>query len=821
MSTQISVLILMITKLLVIRAYPQLDLPPLTTPLARPDIVFNSYTPKNGGNSLNYEDANRSDRFGPPYADDGSDDRGDDFRNGQPYDDRQRYGLNYPNMYLNRSSDSPYSRDEPYRDREYLKRNNDQDQFTTRKPYNPNDQYTSNRDPNRGYQDDRYQPNRFNSSDRYNLNNDQINEDRYRFEQERRSQIEMEKLRNFVVETDHQGSQECTENVAAQWNFETNVNDFTQNEALLAQRRYAEYQRRVAEQSKRIDRDLIFDRKLYRQLQLLSEAGPNSLPFDQLDRYNRLINEMLVLYNEATICAYQQPFQCGLRYYPNLRDIMSESRDWGELEYTWTEYHRKAGREMRDSYKQLIDVMNEVAMVNNMTDGGQFWYMNYESGSFHDDLELVWEEIRPFYELLHAYVRRKLREYYGPEKISRDAPIPEHILGNMFGQSWMNILDIIIPYPGRTIIDVSERMKEFGFSPAAMYRTAEDFFTSINFTALGPEFYSNSIFQQPFDRVVLCEPSAWDFCNRHDYRIKMCANIDQKSLISVHHEMAHIHYFLAYRHQPKVFRNGANPAFHQAIGDAITLSVSTLKHLQTIGLIQRSVDDYSYDINYLFTMALDKVAFLPFALALDNWRYDLYSGRTKKDSMNCHFWDLRERYGGVKPPRLRSEKDFDAGAKYHIPANIPYIKYFVSTVLQFQIYRAMCKVSKQYDPSDPNKPLHKCDIYRQPEAGNLLKRLMEKGSSQPWQQVLDEVLGEGRLDGSALREYFQPLSEWLRLENIRNQEYVGWTYDGDYCKRSIETANLQIFGGFYNDSPPRSELGGLILLAIVILKHFF
>ncbi|EDW57559.1 angiotensin-converting enzyme [Drosophila virilis] len=810
------------------RASPQLNLP---TP--QPEIFYNGYTPNVATTPAQLRaDRDRSQRFGPPYTDDGaggsgsnSDDGLDDFRYGQTYDERMRLGYAYPTPRLNfsdRADDSPFSADQnPSRGQEnrYANHNYGPTSSSTERNYgnfndppnninqnngpnynNRNDQYNYNNNPNVEFvgvnNRNRFENPYLSNQDRFNLNQGYL--ERQRYQQDRRYQQELEKLRNLLVETDQKGSLECTANVAAQWNFETNVNDFTQTEALNAQQRYVEYQRITAEQSKHINKDLIFDRRLYRQLMLQSEVGPNSLPLDVLDRYNRLLNEMLFLYNDASICAYQQPFQCDLRYIPHLKDIMAKSRDWDELQHTWVEYHRKAGRGMRDNYEQLIDVMQDVASVNNVTNGGEYWFLAYESGNFRQDMDIVWEQIRPLYESLHSYVRRKLRDYYGPDRINRIAPIPSHILGNMYGQSWSNVLDILIPYPGRKLIDVTPRMVEQGYTPLLMFQLAEEFFTSINMSAVGPEFYRNSVFEQPLDRRVLCEPSAWDFCNRHDYRVKICTDINQRSLISVHHEMAHIQYFLQYRHLPKIFRNGANPAFHQAVGDAIGLSVSTPKHLQTLGLLQRSLDESSYDINYLFTMAIDKVAFLPFALALDNWRYDVFSGNANKRVMNCHYWNLREKYSGIKPPVLRSEKDFDVGAKYHIPANIPYIKYFFSTVLQFQLYRRMCLVAGQYVPNDPRKPLHKCDIYRQPAAGNLLKQLMAKGASQPWQEVLEETLGEGRLDGSALREYFAPLEEWLRQESLRTNEYVGWNYDGDYCKRSIETAGLQIFGGYYN-----------------------
>ncbi|KMY90188.1 angiotensin-converting enzyme [Drosophila simulans] len=819
-------------------ASPQLNLP---TP--QPEVFYNGYTPNVATTPAQLRaDRDRDQRYGPPYSDAGgggnTDDGLDDFRFGQTDDERMRIGYGYPTPRVN-FSDSPFSgarfSNHNYgpisstTERNYGNDANPNGRYSDvpyssqgERNFNPNDQYNYNNNPNVEFvginNRNRFENPFLSNQDRFNLNQGYL--ERQRYQQDRRYQQELEKLRILLVESDQKGSLECTANVAAQWNFETNVNDFTQTEALNAQQRYVEFQRITAEQSKRINKDLIFDRRLYRQLMLQSEVGPNALPLDVLDRYNRLLNEMLFLYNSAGICAYQQPFQCDLHYIPQLKDIMAKSRDWDELQHTWVEYHRKAGRGMRDSYEQLIDVMQEVAYVNNVTNGGEYWYLAYESGNFRQDMDIVWEQIRPLYEGLHAYVRRKLRDYYGPDRINRIAPIPSHILGNMYGQSWSNVLDILIPYPGRKLIDVTPRMVEQGYTPQLMFQLAEEFFTSINMSAVGPEFYRNSIFEQPLDRRVLCEPSAWDFCNRHDFRVKICTDINQRSLISVHHEMAHIQYFLQYRHLPKIFRNGANPAFHQAVGDAIGLSVSTPRHLQTLGLLQRSLDESSYDINYLFTMAIDKVAFLPFALSLDNWRYDVFSGNANKRTMNCHYWNLREKYSGIKPPVLRSEKDFDPGAKYHIPANIPYIKYFFSTVLQFQIYRGLCRESGQYVPGDPRKPLHQCDIYRQPAAGNILKTLMSKGASQPWQEVLEETLREGRLDGTALREYFAPLEEWLRQENLRTNEYVGWNYDGDYCKRSIETAGLQIFGGYYNGATGQKSAPYLYPLIILIYLYF-
>ncbi|XP_015174852.1 PREDICTED: angiotensin-converting enzyme [Polistes dominula] len=604
---------------------------------------------------------------------------------------------------------------------------------------------------------------------------------------------------NILARLDFLGAERCSANVAAQWGYETNVNEYSQLQALEAQQLYSDFQNQAWQLISRIDINNIRDPIIRRRLRYLSVVGPSALPLDQLDRYNRIINDMLAIYNGASICAYNDPFNCGLRLYPDIAGIMGKSRNWDELQYVWTEWRRRSGAPMKDLYQQLVTLNNEAARLNNFSDAAQYWMFPYESSNFQQDIENVWESIRPLYEELHAYVRKKLRDLYGPEKISGHAPLPSHILGNIWAQSWTNIQDITIPYPGKNYLDVTQEMQAQGYTPIDMFRIGEEFYLSLNLSAMPPEFWAGSIIVDPGDRSLICQASAWDFCNRLDYRIKMCTKVTMKDLITVHHEMAHIQYFLRYSGLPREFRDGANPGFHEAIGEAVALSVATPRHLQTLGLANKYIDEYAADINYLFSLAMEKLVLLPFSLAVDRWRWDVFRGYINREEYNCHWHRLKEQYSGVKPPVLRSEDDFDPGAKYHIPANIPYIRNFVAGVLQFQIYRALCRTSGQRFSEDSRRPLHKCDFYRNPEAGRILGNLMEKGSSMPWQDTLEQAIGEDRLDGSALREYFRPLEDWLRTENLRTGEVVGWSYDGDYCKRSIETAGLQVYGsGYYN-----------------------
>ncbi|XP_055642821.1 angiotensin-converting enzyme isoform X2 [Toxorhynchites rutilus septentrionalis] len=705
--------VLIISQVILAEAGPQLNLPHLGLVDGRAQILPNSYTESREQDEAeekedNSYDRNRSERFGPPYG--GLDDDDENYPQGRSNDDRldrQNRPFSYDDRTrYNNDDNRGFDRDRDLNDRNRNRYTSDVENpnlYQNRAPYNPNpdDRFNPNRnlgdprDPNRRpYQNDVDNPNLYQNRNPYepDQNNrfdpnrrpiDGFNPDRPQdpygqgpfrsAEEERRFRVEMEKLRSILADIDRKSTLECSLNVGAQWNFETNVNEASQVDAIAAQQRYNDFQRLLWDQMQRIDQSKIFDEKLYRQVRLMSIIGPSALPPDQLDRYNRIVNDMLTIFNGAQICAYERPFECGLRLQPHLKDIMAKSRDWDELQYTWLEWRRKSGRNMRELFEQLVDLTNDAARVNNFTNAAAYWQFPYESRNFREEMEQVWNEILPLYEMIHAYVRRKLRDFYGPDKINNNAPLPDHILGDMYGQSWNNILDIVIPYPGRSFLEVTPEMLKQGYNPLVMFQIAEEFYVSMNMSALPPDFWLTSIFTQPPDRPILCQPSAWDFCTGKDYRIKMCTTVTHKDFITAHHELAHVQYFLNYRNNPKVFRDGANPGFHEAIGDAVTLSVASPRHLQKLGLVQKNVDDTAHDINFLFSLALEKVVFLPFALALENWRYDIFDKKVRKEQYNCHWVLLREQYGGVKPPVLRSELDFDPGAKYHVAANIPYI----------------------------------------------------------------------------------------------------------------------------------------------------
>jgi len=299
-----------------------------------------------------------------------------------------------------------------------------------------------------------------------------------------------------------------------------------------------------------------------------------------------------------------------------------------------------------------------------------------------------------------------------------------------------------------------------------------------------PEFWNRSIIEKPDDgRELVCHASAWDFYDGKDTRIKQCTVVTLEDFITVHHEMGHVEYFLQYAGQPQVYRTGANPGFHEAVGDTLALSVATPKHLKEIGLLKEVVNDPEVDMNFLMSVALDKIAFLPFGYLMDKWRWSVFSGDISEDDLNCGWWKLRQDLQGIKPPGPRSEMDFDPGAKYHIPGNVPYIRYFVSFIIQFQFHKALCTTAGQYSPEDRSRPLHQCDIYRNKDAGKKLADMLAMGKSKPWPDAMEAITGQRDMDATALRDYFQPLEDWLKRENQENQEFIGWKTGDPVCTR--------------------------------------
>ena len=451
--------------------------------------------------------------------------------------------------------------------------------------------------------------------------------------------------------------------------------------------------------------------------------------------------------------------------------IIDNSRDPKELLRAWEGWH-EIGKPMKPMYIRMVDIGNQGSVDLGYEGLSDLWFSKYDmpAEDFLDDTDRVWSEVKPLYDALHCHVRAKLNEHYGDEVISKTGPLPVHMLGNMWGQSWSNIYDLVYEEkPDSKYINVTKIINEKSLSEIEMVEYAEDFFISMGFKPLPKTFWERSLFVKPRDRSVVCHASAWNLDPaNNDLRIKMCIEKNEEDFITIHHELGHIFYYQAYNHIPTVFQAGANDGFHEAFGDLLTLSI-TPDYLVDIGFISEDdAEEAKQDpIGLLMKQALDGVVIVPWALMLDKWRSGVFDGEIDESNLNSSWWSLREEYQGINTSYERSENYFDPGAKYHIPGNTPYTRYYLASIMQYQFHEALCNLI------DYDGYLHECSIYGNKEAGDRIISTMAMGQSLPWQDAFENLTGSRQLSGKSIMNYYAPLKEWLDEEN--KNRTCGWS----------------------------------------------
>ena len=448
---------------------------------------------------------------------------------------------------------------------------------------------------------------------------------------------------------------------------------------------------------------------------------------------------------------------------------MGTNRNPEELAEMWESWHTNVGAPMKDDYARMVEIANQGASELGFADVGAMWRSGYDmpADDFAKLTDKLWAQVKPLYDQLHCYTRDKLNEKYGDEVQADSGPIRADLLGNMWAQEWGNIYDIVAPEGAGDIgFDTTELLVTKDYDAMKMVKAGEGFFSSLGFDPLPETFYQRSLFTKPADREVVCHASAWNIDNKDDIRIKMCIKVNGDDFTTVHHELGHNYYQRAYNKQSYLHLDGANDGFHEAIGDAVALSI-TPEYLVQVGLLDaKKVPSADKDIGLLLRQAMDKVAFLPFGLLVDKWRWGVFKGDIKPADYTSAWHDLKLQYQGITPPVERPADAFDPGAKYHIPGNTPYSRYFLARILQFQFYKAAC------DAAGWKGPLHRCSFYGNKQVGAKLNAMLEMGASKPWPDALEAFTGTREMDGSAMISYFAPLMDWLKEEN--KGKSCGW-----------------------------------------------
>jgi peptidyl-dipeptidase A len=544
----------------------------------------------------------------------------------------------------------------------------------------------------------------------------------------------------------------------AEWVAENFITLDTESMTAQANERFLTLSGEVALKARRYKGLKLLDADA-RKLMLLQQ---NLMLEDAGDRgaYARLAASMTGAYGKAKYCPAAAAGAAKPDCMPlgALEKILATSHDPVRLKEAWLGWHAQSPAYKQD-YAKYVELSNRGARAMGYADTGALWRSRYDMApdAFAAEMERLWQQVKPLYESLHTYTRYKLRQAYGASSVPADGPIPAHLLGNMWAQHWDNLYPLLKPATGEKSEDLTALLEERKTSAVEMTRYAEGFYTSLGMRTLPATFWERSLLIKPRDRDVVCHASAWDLDGKDDVRVKMCITPTAEDFRTIHHELGHLYYDLAYSVQSPLFKNGANDGFHEAIGDTVALSI-TPAYLKKVGLLKQD-PDLSQEIGPLLYTALQKVAFMPFAYKVDKWRWQVYGGQVRPADYDKAWWALTEQYQGVARPAPMADGGFDAGAKFHVASDTPYARYFLAHVLQFQFHRALCR------EAGDTGPLYRCSIYGNKKAGAKFQQMLAMGTSKPWPEALKAVTGEDRMDATAMLEYFAPLKAWLDEQN--------------------------------------------------------
>ena len=567
----------------------------------------------------------------------------------------------------------------------------------------------------------------------------------------------------FVARTNRELAELGLELNAAGWTQATYINVDTQLINAKANERFFAYVGKAVEDAKQFEGQPMSaaSKRTLVLLKFIATPAPDD-PAKRAE-FSKLLAAMEAKYGSGKYCP-QGPESC--RDETKLKAVLESSRNYDELLDAWTGWHSTA-RPLRADYARYVELANDGARGFGFEDLGAMWRSNYDmsAAEFQREAARLYGQVQPLYKELHCYTRNKLQQKYGAEKVPSGKPIPAHLLGNMWAQQWDAIYELLEPYPGVSSLDVDSALEKQSYDAVKMTKSAESFYKSIAFPALPQTFWERSMLTQPRDRDVQCHASAWHMDGKDDVRIKQCIRPTYEELRTIYHELGHVYYDLWYKDQPFLFQNGAHEGFHEAIGDTVNLSM-TPAYLAQIGLVSEAGTSREAVINQQMKMALEKIAFLPFGKLIDEWRWKVFSGEVTPENYNAAWWALREQYQGVAAPVARTEADFDPGAKYHVPGNVSYTRYFLSFIIQFQFHKALCEAAGF------KGPLSECSIYGNEVAGRKFGAMLAKGASAPWQDALFELTGTREMDASAILDYFAPLQTWLKEQN--KGQKCGW-----------------------------------------------
>lgn len=583
----------------------------------------------------------------------------------------------------------------------------------------------------------------------------------------------LKEIKEFLKKYNKEGDELQRNDTLASWEYEIDMTAKSKEETVKWSAITSKFATDNRKKAKALLKDVDDDipKSMIRQLVLIKRTA-SSTNEDENKESADLQSKMTSIYSKTVIKKEidNDTYRFNLNHH--LLPIMSEvsKSNLGNLRWAFRVWREAVGTKIKPLYQRFVELSNSGAQENGYEDYGDYWREEYEDKNLEQNMEDILEEMNELYKKLHAYARFKLNEEFGDDVVGKTGKIPIHLL-NMWGQNWSHLYKMFVPYANKTIPDVTTEMRNKNWKNIDLLKLSESFFVSIGLDKMPESFFEKSLYEKENGKKPVCHPSSWDL-GQGDVRLKMpCMGVSQGDLITVHHEMGHIEYYLMYKDQPVEFRTGANPGFHEAVGDTITLSVMIPEHLETIGLLQNAAGDEEEGVNFLMKQALQKVAFIPFAYIIDKWRWSVFAGKVKPKEYNTYWWELRTKYQGVSIPKGMKRNDeelCDPASFFHVAHNTEYLRYFLSHILQFQFHKALC------DEAGVKGPYHKCSIHKSKKAGRKLRRMLELGKSVPWKEALEVMTGSPKLSAKPILDYFQPLADYLDRHRENNGYSLGW-----------------------------------------------
>lgn len=601
----------------------------------------------------------------------------------------------------------------------------------------------------------------------------------------------------FLARVDAELRDRWIETTAAQWLSANTASPEAERLATLAEHRDRRLHAAWRRQAARWSGHGVADPLQRRQLERLQRPPLLPLPADpgQSARLLALTAQLEGGYVAAAACQGRAP---SCRPLSKLEQVLAGERDYPAQLQAWREW-LTAVAPLHAPFRAAVELANAGARRHGQPDLGALWRSRYEQppAKLQARVEALWRQLAPLYRQLQCYAGHRLRAEYGDRGTLEGGLLPAHLLGDPWQQDWTNVWDLLVPYPQAASPDVTDalqrradRLRRTALAQAgngslqarflaarageraaarALVADAEGFYTGLGLPPLPERFWQYSRFLRPLEAPASCAASTWNLDLAGDVRVQLCLGQTEGDFLTAAHELGHAHYERAYRDLPAWLQDGANDAFHEAVGDIAMLAM-TPRWLHSAGLAAAPGHDHHARINAQMRIALARLPRLAAALALEHWRWGVFAGRIPAAQDNRAWWTLKARYQGVGPAEPRPADGFDVGAKYHVAAYRPYLRYFLAGVLQFQFHQALCAAAGQHGP------LSDCEIAGDRRAGQHLQAMLASGARQPWPQTLQAFTGHDDFDAGPLLDYFAPLAQWLAEQN-RGQDCL-WTPEG-------------------------------------------